>query len=208
MINHSAKTFLQAWEDGRVCLHPTDTIPGLTILPKDSATLAILAKVKQRDRLEFISLVASAERAFAFWQPLPPFWQVTLSKVWPAALSVIYTASDATPDALRSPDGTIALRVPQLTPRHMWFADVLQELYLPLPTTSVNTSGQAAALTWADAQRWCRDQSVVFVPDIIEVPLDSSPLHRPSTIIKIKTDGSFDVVRQGAFDAKGIRDVT
>lgn len=204
-MKKTIKEFLKALEDGYVCLHPTDTIPGLTFHPalnKSSQTtysnLELLESYKQRSGSKpFIALVDQFETATRFWEPLPPKWDDFLKKIWPAPISFIWLASDTVPPRLLGADGTLALRSPKLPESHEWFREVLRLIKLPLPTTSVNLSGESPACTIKDAVKMLSGQKGFFVADALKTAHEEARPTSPSSVVKIQGDGSYHLVREG-----------
>lgn len=188
--------FLEHYRQGFVCLHPTDTLPGLSFDPLSELGLRSLWKVKgERQNKAFNCLVANWQQALAFWQPLPSGWSEILAKLWPAPLSVVWFAKKSVPEVLKALDGSISLRVPDLGPEAKWFQAVLEGgLTTPFPSTSVNRSGNAPAVSWADARSFLENQKSVYTPTW-DCP--QGGFQGASTVIKIRSDGGFDVLRKG-----------
>ena len=188
--------FIAALHAGRVCLHPTDTLPGLTFDPTHARGRQALLAVKGRPEAKpLLALVATPALARRFFAPLPGDWGRILGQLWPAPLSVVWRASSLAPAALIAADGTIGLRVPLLHPDAAWFHDVLDRLDMPLPTTSVNRSGDPAITTFAAAGDFLRGEPWTHVPawDHADAVASAS-----STVIKLHQDGSFTLLRAGA----------
>ena len=66
-----AEAFLGAFQQGRTCLHPTDSVPGLTFDPTSASAIENFFSVKGRGEKGFVCLSSSLETALNFWQPLP-----------------------------------------------------------------------------------------------------------------------------------------
>ncbi len=191
----------RAWQGGKVCLHPTDTIPGLSFDSSQGEVASYLWRVKNRDEGKTcISLVSSLQMATEYWQPLPLGWEELLSRFWPGSLTAIWHAKrDST--QVRS-DGTIAFRVPQFPEHCSWMAAVLEELKTPFPSTSVNIAGQKPCASWQEAVEFVARHPEVYVPRWQET--NSSPL-KSSTIIKIVESGDFIPIREGLIKIADIR---
>src|SRR5687767_10189300 len=128
-----ARTFVRALTGGHACLHPTDSLPGLAFDPaSEVGRLAVLGFKGRKDGKPFVGLCPSIDTALRNWEPLPTPWEAILQEAWPAPLSVAYKASASAPRSLVATDNTIALRVPQLRPEHVWLNEVLTELGRPL----------------------------------------------------------------------------
>lgn len=193
-----AKSFLAALQQGSVGLHPTDTVPGLTCWP--SLGLDKLTQFKHRpENRPFLFLAATAGQAFRLWQPLPLPWQEALTQLWPGALTVVFSSSEAGQQLQAG--STLAVRVPRLASQDEWFRQVLRSQ--PLPSTSVNLSGAAHARTWAEALASVAGRSDVHAPCLNdqnnkESELSSTSSPAPSTLITITGERSFTVLREGA----------
>jgi L-threonylcarbamoyladenylate synthase len=202
-VGDAATALLEALRAGKACLHPTDTLPGLAFDPDSAAGRAAVVAVKGRsETAPFLGLVPDVAAARRYWAPLPAGWERALARLWPGPLSVIWRASAAAPRALTG-EGCIGLRVPRLGAGAGWFEDFLRQAPWPLPTTSVNASGERPHTDWAGAAAFLGGRADCFVP-----ALDgAAPVFaqgQPSTIIKLAEDGGFHVVRAGALPVAAI----
>jgi L-threonylcarbamoyladenylate synthase len=190
--------FWQALLQGKVCLHPTDSLPGLTFHPGQDAAFEVLRQWKGRPKDKpCIGLATSFKFAARFWQPLPSSWENVLQRIWPAPLSVIWRAADTCPDSLRALDGSVCMRIPRWPKDGIWLTEVIENLDLPLPTTSVNKSGTDSAKNWEEACNRLTD-----LGDGVYIPRLQSPptfIGTPSTVIRIIDERCFEVLREGAY---------
>ncbi|MCB9229880.1 MAG: Sua5/YciO/YrdC/YwlC family protein [Deltaproteobacteria bacterium] len=196
--------FLQAWRTGQLCLHPTDTIPGVSFHPEIPDALQALYRFKQRpENKPVISLIADLSQASCWWSPLTARESLFLSKIWPSAVSVIRKASEKAPPLLLSERGELALRFPDWPETLYWMRDILQQINSPFPTSSVNISGEAPAITWEDAKKAVRNSNV-FIPELISCDAPSGN-KQPSTVIRLYQDSSSpEILRAGAVDQNTI----
>jgi len=201
-LTNISRSFLKALSVGKVCLHPTDTIPGLTFLPTQEKARKHIEKIKaQRNDKKFISLVASLEMALSIWMQLTPSWLYALKNLWPGPLTVIWKTKDPEHSMISDQEGFMALRFPKLTSEDSWLYEVINQLGHPLPSTSVNESKQIPLTSWNSAKEFCLS-NYVFVPEISNPEQKHS--YRPSTIIKILDDKSFLIIREGAIRREDI----
>lgn len=192
-----AQEFLESMKEGRLCLHPTDTLPGLTFDPDSVQSRAALVELKGRldPTKPFLGLVDCVTKALHYYESLPGTWLRALAELWPGPLSVVWKASVAAPRSLVAPDGTIGLRVPELPAGAEWFQEVLANMERPLPTTSVNRAGEPPATAFEDAGKLLETAKASFVP----AWSPPKPVRTaPSTVIRILPSGSYTVLRQGA----------
>lgn len=198
--------FLHSLASGGVCLHPTDTIPGLTFDPSNILGLKKVINIKQRPAQQsLVHLVGSIEQAFEFWQPLPHFWRRVLGVLWPGPISVVWKVRSSAKDEFCAIFGdTIAFRLPRLDSSAAWYSEILAKAPRPLPSSSCNVSGDMPASNWQDAVTFChRHAPDVYIPKVDVA--DVGCLHVPSTVLKIHEDTSFEVVREGAISKDAVR---
>ncbi len=197
-MNPRAKSFWKALVDGKVCLHPTDSLPGLTFDPTNGAAAANLEAIKgQKIGSGLIGLVCNLEQAKRFWQPLPFVWEERLAKLWPAPLSVIWRAAPSAPACLLSRDGMLGLRAPALAPEANWYSEVLATATWPLPSTSVNLKGEPPIRDWTAAAQFVRSYEFGYA----DTGLGAPSVGLPSTLIVVSADGSHRILREGAVKA-------
>lgn len=188
----------KAWRAGLVCLHPTDTLPGLSFRPSSSLAWQRFLQMKRRPPEKSpIALIADWAMLERCWKPLPAGWGDCLRALWPASLSVVWDAQPSCPSHLLAADGTCSLRMPSWDADIAWMRDLLLELDEPFPSSSVNVSGQVAIVDW-DAAKDFLDPYVqsgdAFIPDVAI----SSKSSLSSSLIKINADGSWNLLREGA----------
>lgn len=203
--------FEKALRKGMVCLHPTESLPGLTWDPDlDLPWKAVLqAKGRAPDK-PFLALVPSLEVALTMWEPLPAGTRERLGRWWPGAVTVAWRASPAAPRSLVAPDGTLALRCPLFPEEARWFAQLLESYGKPLPSTSVNAQGAPPATSW-EAARYRAEQWGFHVPVRPQIRDElvfgsagrqgvATPARRPSTLVALCENGSWQVLRPGLVD--------
>lgn len=156
---------------GGVVVIPTDTVYGLAAHPAFPAAVERLYTIKGRAAKKPIALLAAdaaAVRAFGYEVPQ------ALADRWPGALTVVVG-----PEGFRVPD-------------HAWTRELLRRCGGVLRVTSANLSGQRAA---TDAPRALAD--VGLSADLV-VDDGISPGGVPSTVVRVKNDGSHEILRAGA----------
>lgn len=197
--------FVEALRSGKICVHPTDTIPGLTCDPQNKDLLAVINRLKQRpDSKNFVNLTSNLEKAQRFWQPLPPSWRTFLGLHWPSPLTIVWKASKIAPEGLVSSQRELALRIPDLPNAHSWFKKVLDLWEFPLPSTSINTSSNPPLTEEAAIKEFCQNQLNIFLPDKVHDALSGRSLG--STIVRILNGDTFEVIREGAFSINPLKE--
>jgi len=169
---------------GHVGVMPTDTVYGLTARAADPSAVARMYALKERDHKPGTVIAASVDQLVALGVP-----QDHLEKVkqwWPNPLSV-ETPLGENLNYLHQETGRQGFRV---------VADekvrsVLEQTG-PLVTSSANHPGKPGSVTVAEA--------IDYFGDRVDFYVDGGDLsgREPSTIIKIKDDGTIEVIRAGA----------
>lgn len=214
MPKNEIKKFIEALDQGFVCLHPSDTIPGLTFNPSLAMSKSningfeLIQEFKKRTfQKPFIALVSDFEKAQVFWQPLPNNWDKVISTIWPAPVSFIWQAANDLPSNLLNQDKTIALRSPNLPVQYDWFYEVLRKCHYPLPTTSINISGEAPAYTLKDAITLLSNKKGFYLSSSLKNDTSSFVESSPSTLIKIERENSCKILRQGRVSVDALNQI-
>lgn len=191
-MTNESQLFIEAYQRRLLCIHPTDSLWGLTCDMEWARHRLFSFKGHSNKRKGFVHLVANTDDALRLWQPLPGKWAEILDRLWPAPLTVVWQGRTSCVED----DGTLALRVPSLSSSHLWFRDCLVEL-APLISTSVNVSGQPPMSSQEISKNLANDPRF-YLPSAINK--ESEQLNKASTVIAIAKDGKFKVLRLGAFD--------
>lgn len=190
-ISSETQTFIDAYRQQLLCIHPTDTLWGLTCDLERARHRLLDYKGSMNKRRGFVRLVATINEALTLWQPLPGDWPDLLNNLWPSPLTVVWKSKTTNLET----DGTLALRVPDLPTTSLWFKDCLAELG-PLISTSVNVSGQPP-LSCREIRETLINDPRFYLPPTLD---DNEQTGKASTVIALTSDGKFKILRSGAFD--------
>jgi L-threonylcarbamoyladenylate synthase len=195
-MENQVTNFIEKISQGEVCLHPAGTLYGLTCDPLNPSSIQRVFAIKNRlaDK-SFLYLAANLNVAYKIWEPLPEVWNKALKSVWPNHLTVIWNLKNKFSSKLVHTDMTVGIRVPQYG-EDKWFESVLEEFDFPLPTTSLNYSGEPSLIEPEAIEKFCLENNVYTGQQHI---VRSHLEQKPSTIIKIENESSYTVVRKGAF---------
>ena len=172
--------------DGGAAVIPTDTVPGLAILPTRAADIWQLKRRPQDKPL--ILMGASVEALLSHAKSCCREDAVAMAHTyWPGALTLVVPAEGATLASL-NPKGTcLGLRIPNCR----LSCDLLSRTG-PLATSSANPSGQPAAMT--------PEHAAAYFPELPQLgPQPWSPQSGlASTVIRWRAAGRWQLLRQGA----------
>lgn len=160
---------------GGVAVIPTDTVYGLAARPDFEAAVDRLYTIKGREAKKPIALLASDVEAIGrFGYPIEGKARELAEKYWPGALTMVI--------------GKEGFRIPA----HAETRELIAACGGVLRVTSANLSERRPA---TDAPQALKD--VGLSADYV---LDDgvSPGGVPSTVVRVKDDGSIEVLREGA----------
>lgn len=178
---------------GEAAIIPTDTLPGLAVIPAQAQTLwrlkrrpadkpLILMGATVEDLLQEVA--ASCHREV----------EVLAQRHWPGALTLVLPAREGGVGCHLNPGGrTLGCRIPACDQ-----ARALLQISGPLATTSANRSGEPASTTAEDAAR--------YFPDVAQLGPQPWSQHsgQASTVLVWVEDGRWRMVRRGAVIPAGV----
>ena len=175
-----------ALKAGLVAVLPAEGLYGYHALASSAPGVERLEALKPRGPGKgWIGLVARPGDAYRWIAALPAPAAVLIQAHWPGPLTIILDAGPSVPEALRGPEGTVALRCPGSP----FLRDVVLAAGGPVVSTSANAPGGHPA-TAAPAE--------ATVPDGVALVVDSGPLSgTPSTLVRAVGE-RVTVLREGA----------
>ena len=160
---------------GGVAVIPTDTVYGLAARPDCAAAVDRLYTIKGRELKKPIAILASDVEAIGrFGYPIEGKARELAEKYWPGALTLVV--------------GKEGFRIPD----HAETRALIAACGGVLRVTSANLSGRRPA---TDAPQALKD--VGLSADYV-VDDGVSPGGVPSTVVRVNSDGSLEVLREGA----------
>ncbi|MEB3334607.1 MAG: L-threonylcarbamoyladenylate synthase [Cyanobacteriota bacterium] len=143
----SLQDLLLSLERDQPVVFPTDTVPALAIRPSAAQRIWTL---KQRPAHKPLILMGAdqAQLQEALGVAWPGDWQQEAQQVWPGAVTLVFPLVGPLRQALNPGGQSLGLRVPACDRARAFLRHAG-----PLATTSVNRSGEPAALCEADVRR-------------------------------------------------------
>jgi L-threonylcarbamoyladenylate synthase len=182
--------------EGRLAAFPTDTVYGAGVVAFNASAVDRLYKVKQRKPNKPIPiLVTGMEQLALVTREVNDLARRLIDKFWPGALTLILPRHLSLPDNICAGGDTVAVRMPG----HVLTLALIQEVGVPLATTSANISGRPSPL---DAQE------VLFnFNGRLDLVLDAGPCPGgvDSTVVDT-TGGTLRILRETAISARTIRE--
>lgn len=176
---------LVALRQGGIILYPTATVWGLGCDASNSEAVERLNQLKKRiSGKSYIVLVDDPAKLNRFVREVPDVaWDLVESAVEP--MTIIYPEGINVAPNVLAEDGSLGIRVST----HPFCKLLIRRLKTPLVSTSANISGQSIPTTEAEL-----DPAILKGIDY-KVKGEFTTLSKPSTLIKLKTNGEFKILR-------------
>ncbi len=172
---------------GKILLYPTDTIWGIGCDATNAKAVERVYKLKNRhEQKSMIVLLADKEKIQDFVEDVPPIAYDLIENA-ASPITIVYEKAKSLPKNLVASDGTIAIRVV----KGDYCTAVIRELGKPMVSTSANISGEPAPRTFGQISETIKER-VDYVVDVHRSRIRSV---RPSTILKLETNGTFKILR-------------
>jgi L-threonylcarbamoyladenylate synthase len=174
---------------GALAIVPTDTVYGVAAHPGCPQAVERLFTIKGRDRTKPIPfLIASLDDARRYGAQFSPLAATLAARFWPGALTLVLPMENApgVEEGFRVPDSAVARAL-------------IRAAGGILRVTSANQSGEAPALTAAEAMR--------ALGDTIDLVFDDgpAPIGVASTVVRV-AGSQARILRLGALSAQALRD--
>lgn len=173
-------------KQGKIIIYPTDTIWGIGCDATNFRAVEKLFKIKNRPAGKgLIILVDCFDRIKDYVKNVPLITE-DLIKSAKNPLSIIFSESKGLAKNI-SNDSSVCIRVTS----NVFCQKVIRKLGNPITSTSANLSGEAPPYIYNDISENMKesvDYVVGFYHGVLTKP-------KPSTIIRLKEDNSFDVIR-------------
>lgn len=193
---HDQQQIVAALQNNKVIAGTSDTVIGLLANTTQQGFDSLNA-TKGRSEKPYIVLIGSIAALQHFApQPQEPSLRQLINNCWPGPLTLILKAHESLPSYLKSPNGTIALRMPD----HAGLLDILQH-FQGLFSTSANKAGMPIANTIEDL-----DLAIAASIDLIVSDLAERIPTKPSTIIDASTP-NVRVIREGAYSIEELKNI-
>lgn len=181
------KESVELLKSGKVILYPTDTIWGIGCDATNSKAVQRIYRMKGRNETKsMIILLDSASKLERYVKKVPPI-AYDLIENSASPLTIVFPDAKNLAKNLIADDGSIAIRIV----KGRFSGAVLKELDKPLVSTSANLSGQPTAALFHQISK----EIVNSVDYVVKAFRDRVRAVKPSTIIKLETNGTFTILR-------------
>jgi L-threonylcarbamoyladenylate synthase len=138
------KEAVRILKEGGVVAYPTDTVYGLGASIDSAEAVEKIFLVKSRPRrMSLPLLVDNVSQIESLTANISPVARCLIEAFLPGAVTLVFSVSSRVPDYLRTPEGTIALRIPN----HPVPIALISGIGTAIVGTSANLSGRPSPLT-------------------------------------------------------------
>jgi L-threonylcarbamoyladenylate synthase len=186
-MEEDIKKAVEILKAGGTILYPTDTIWGIGCDATNNKAVQKIMQIKNRPKeFSFIVLVDEDKKITEYVEEVPDIlWDLLQS--FDAPTTIIYPKGKKLSKYAIANDGSVAIRVV----RDEFCFKLIQALDKPIISTSANFSGERPPVTFKDIS----EELKKMVDYVMETNHSKVNKVKASTIIKLKMNGEFDVVR-------------
>ena len=179
---------IEVLKKGGTILYPTDTIWGIGCDATNSRAVQKVLKIKSRlKNFSFIILVEKDHLIIDYVEQVPEITWDLLSG-FDLPVTVIYPKAKNLAKNVMAKDGSIAIRVV----KYEFCQRLIAKFGKPIVSTSANISGEHPPVMFKDIS----DELKKEVDYVVQIHREKLSKVKASTIIKIKLNGEFDIIRQ------------
>ena len=187
-LQREADEVVRVLRQGGIILYPTDTVWGLGCDATDPEAVAKIYRLKQSEnKKSMLVLCASADMVVRYVNRAPGI-AFEVMELATEPLTLILPGAAGVAANLVPEEGTLGVRVPD----HAFCSSMLRAFGRPVVSTSVNISGEPAALSLAEAPR----ELVEGVDFVVNPRFEGRPTRKPSSIVAFTEDGAVNVIRK------------
>ena len=186
-IEIEVENALKVLKAGGTILYPTDTIWGIGCDATNARAVENIYKIKQRaESKSLIILVDSFEKIGQYVAKVPDITFDLVSGV-EEPLTIVFANAKNLAKNVIAPDKSIAIRIVKNT----FCQKLIQQFEKPIVSSSANISGEATPLYFNKI-----DKEIIRQVDyVVKVGQDNLKEVKPSKIIRINEDGSYEIIR-------------
>lgn len=188
MFKEEITNALKIVQDGGIILYPTDTIWGIGCDASNADAVQRIFTLKQRNEAKsMIILLDTVNKLQGYVQDIPEIAYELIEFAEHPLTLILSKARNIAPNLIAA-DGSIGVRVV----KHPFCVGLIQRLRKPLVSTSANISGQPAPTVFSDIGT----EIIDGVDYIVDLEQSDYTEKKPSTIMKLESDGRFTFIRR------------
>lgn len=186
--NEDIKKACDVMNKGGVILYPTDTIWGIGCDATNEEAVRRVFEIKKRADSKAMLVLVDAPVKVEYYVKEVPAVAWDLIELSDKPLTVIYDGARNLAQSLVAEDGSVGIRVT----KEEFSRQLCNRFHKAIVSTSANVSGQPSPAVFADISEEIKN-AVDFV---VSYRRDDVAGSKPSSIIKLKSDGEVKVIRE------------
>lgn len=201
-----------ALKNGAVVAFPTDTSYGLAVLAANNEFLQRLYVIKGRDFNKPVHIIPSSNYDITDIVSFNVTARKLVKHFWPGALTLVLPILEKSESNVKKDNAWKAIK--HLSANSGWLGfrkpantiavDLAKTIAGSITATSANVSGQPDCYTAEDIVGQYKNRK--HKPDII-INAGRLPKHKPSTLVKVDDDGTYEIIRRGPISETQIKKV-
>jgi L-threonylcarbamoyladenylate synthase len=182
------KRCVDVLRSGGTILYPTDTIWGIGCDATREKAVEKVYRIKKRMESKSLIILVDAEEVLPHYMDSVPEIARDLIRSVDTPLTIIYPNARNLAKNVIAEDGTIAIRVV----KNEFCRRLIQAFGKPIVSTSANISGQEPPLMF----KFISEEILEQVNYVVNLYQDVLREVKPSTIIRIRENGEFEIIRK------------
>lgn len=187
-IQEEVEKAVEVLKAGGIIIYPTDTLWGIGCDATNADAVDKIYKIKKStDKLSMLVLVRDIANVARYCGGVPDIaWE--LMEVSESPLTLILPNATGIAPNLIPEQGSLGVRVP----KHQFCELLLKKLNRALVSTSVNVTGEKAALNFKDIPK----ELLAQVDLVVDKSFEGTPTRKASSIIAIDATGVINIIRK------------
>ncbi len=186
-MNDQIKTACDVMRRGGVILYPTDTVWGIGCDATNSDAVRKVFEIKRRVDSKALITLVSGVPMLERYVPKVPDIAYELIDVAVSPITIIYDAACGLAPELLAPDGSVGMRITS----ERFSNQLCRRFGRPVVSTSANISGAPTPMSFSEIS----DEIMARVDYVVDYARHDAAMAKPSSVIKIKDDGTFKILR-------------
>jgi L-threonylcarbamoyladenylate synthase len=188
MLKDEVNKALKVVQDGGIILYPTDTIWGIGCDATNTDAVKKIYALKQREESKSMIILVDTDNKLQSYITEVPDIAFDLIAYAENPLTLVMPGARNISPALIAADGSVGIRVTN----NPFCQQLIQRLRKPLVSTSANISGRPAPEYFSKID----DDIINGVDYVVDIDQHSTEVKKPSTIMRLAPNGSFEFIRR------------
>ena len=187
MIQEEVNRAVEVLRKGGIILYPTDTVWGIGCDATNAEAVERIYRLKGSVNKKGMIVLLDTPAAVGKYIRRVPEVAYDLMELTDKPLTLILDGAVGVAENLIPEEGSLAVRVPD----HDFCRRVVSRLGRPLVSTSANPSGEATPTTFGEIVAAIKEG----VDMVVSPAFEGKPTRKASSIMMIKEDGEFKILR-------------